>query len=770
MNDTAEPTTDAKRDEYQLDIEGMTCASCVNHVQEALAHAGGVRSASVNFATERASVQVDAGEPPSDVVERLRRAIEDAGYEVRDAISPDGSSSQEGSDQRETSSAKKRMSERRAEEAATWKRRWIAALSLTIPVVLLQMGPSWFGMELSRAADLSRLGLAAYLTTLVVAYVGPAYFKSGWKALKNGAANMDTLISMGTSVAWIFSLVITVAAFFGVTIGDGHVYFEAAVMILTLISIGKWLEAKAKGRAGEAVEKLLDLAADSAVVKRGGEWTEVPVEDIKEDDLMKVRPGEKIPTDGVVVDGHASVDESMVTGESVPVGKEPGDEVIGATIDTDGQLIVRATKVGSDTALAKIIEYVERAQGSKANVQRMADRVSAVFVPVVIGIAALTFAGWLFWGGALSTAILASVAVLIIACPCALGLATPTVVMVGTGMGANSGVLIQDAEALEQARDIDTMVFDKTGTLTKGDMSVQTFEPWEGQDEAEVLRLAAALEDASEHPLGRAIVESAEDRGLEWPSVTDFEAVAGDGVTGHVDGRDLAIGKPEWVLPADHEAFERIDQLRQEGETVVAFTERDTDAGQSHLLGLFAIADSLKPEATEIVEWLQGEGIEVWMITGDNEATARAIAKQAGIDPERVKAEVRPEDKAEAVAELQSGDKIVAMVGDGINDAPALAAADLGMALGTGTDVAIESAAITLVSGSMRGVRRAVKLSRLTYRKIAQNLFWAFIYNVALIPVAAFGMIAPAMGAAAMAASDVCVIGNALSMRRVSLE
>jgi Cu+-exporting ATPase len=769
MNDVPDDNSNAPRDEYELDIEGMTCASCVNHVQKALVGAGGVRSADVNIATERASVQVDAGEPPSDVVERLRRAIEDAGYELRDAITPSGETTDRDAKQAKGAD-KKRMSERRAEEAATWKRRWVFALSLTIPVVLLQMGPSWFGMELSRGANLGRLGLAAYLTTLVIGYVGPSYFKSGWKSLRNGAANMDTLISMGTSVAWLFSLVITGAAFFGVTIGDGHVYFEAAVMILTLISIGKWLEAKAKGRAGEAVEKLLDLAADSAVVKRGGEWTEVPVEDIQVDDVMRVRPGEKIPTDGVVVDGRASVDESMVTGESVPVSKEPGDEVIGATIDTDGQLIVRATQVGSDTALAKIVEYVEKAQGSKADVQRMADKVSAVFVPTVIAIAAVTFAGWLLWGGTLSTAILASVAVLIIACPCALGLATPTVVMVGTGMGANNGVLIQDAQALERARSIDTMIFDKTGTLTTGDMSVQTFEAWADNDDRDVLRLAAALEDASEHPLARAIVEAAEERNIEWPSVSDFESVAGDGVTGHIDGRDLAIGKPEWVLPSDHEAFGRIDELRQKGETVIAFTERDTEAGQSQLLGLFAIADSLKPEAREVVEWLQAEDIGVWMITGDNEATARSIAAQAGIDPEHVMAEVRPEDKAEAVAELQSGDKIVAMVGDGINDAPALAAADLGMALGTGTDVAIESAAITLVSGSMKGVRRAVKLSRLTYRKIAQNLFWAFIYNVALIPVAAFGMITPAMGAAAMAASDVCVIGNALSMRRVSLD
>jgi Cu+-exporting ATPase len=760
----ASATSDDATANVRIEIGGMTCATCVQRVEDALNSEDLVREATVNFATERADIEVPRDRLDDAALETLRTAISEAGYEVLDVDSP----LDDAADREESGSVtdkRDRLRDRRNEEAETWKRRWIVALVVTLPVVFLQMGPSWFGIELSETANLGRLGLLAYLTTAAVVYVGRPYAKSGWSAVKHGSANMDTLISLGTSVAWSFSLVVTFAAFGGVMIGGGDVYFEAAVMILTLISIGKWMEARAKGKAGEAIEKLMDLAADEATVERDGEWRDIPTTDVQEGDRLLVRPGEKIPTDGVVEEGRAEVDESMLTGESVPVGKREGDEVIGATLNTDGRLVVRATKVGEESALSQIIELVEQAQASRADVQRLADKVSGVFVPTVIAIAVVTFLGWNIIGGSLGTAILASVAVLIVACPCALGLATPTAIMVGTGIGANRGVLIRDAQALEQARSIDVAVFDKTGTLTTGNMSVQAMQAADGIGDAELLRLAAGLEAASEHPLGEAIVEQADEQGTDIPEVDNFEAVAGEGVRGTIEGRQLAIGKPEWLLDDDSEAFDEIHTLRSKGQTVVALAE------EGELLGVIGIADTIKDNAGELVDWLHDRDVEVWMITGDNEETARAVAREAGIPGSQVMAGVRPEDKEGQIRKLQAdGEQIVAMVGDGINDAPALARADLGIALGTGTDVAIQSAPITLVSGSLDGVRRAIKLSRLTYRKILQNLFWAFIYNVALIPLAAFGLMAPAFGAAAMAASDVCVIGNALSMRLADID
>ncbi len=761
----AGPDGDDASASIRIDVGGMTCATCVQRVERSLNDLELVEEAGVNFATERADVAIPREQLDEGAIETLRETIDEAGYEALGVDNPLETGSQRSERDASPSAKHERLRERRNEEAETWKRRWIVALVLTIPVVFLQMGPGWLGIELSSAANLGRLGLLAYLTTIAVVYVGRPYAESGWSAVKHGSANMDTLISLGTSVAWLFSLVVAFAAFAGVTIGEGHVYFEAAVMILTLISIGKWMEARAKGKAGEAIEKLLDLAADTATVERGGQWREIPTDEVEEGDRLLVRPGEKVPTDGVVEQGRAEVDESMITGESVPVAKTDGDEVIGATLNTDGRLVIRATRVGEESALAQIVELVEQAQASRADVQRLADRVSGVFVPTVIAIAAVTFVGWNLIGGSLGTAILASVAVLIVACPCALGLATPTAIMVGTGIGANRGVLIRDAQALEQARSIDVAVFDKTGTLTTGDMAVQHVAPANGIDEREFLRLAAGLEASSEHPLGRAIVERAEAREIAWPEVEQFEAVAGEGVRARLEGRELAIGKPEWLLDDDHEAFDEIRDLREEGQTVVALAEK------GELLGIVAIGDTIKEGARELVDWLHGRDVEVWMITGDNEQTARAIARQAEIPSAQVMAGVRPEDKESEIRRLQAdGQQVVAMVGDGINDAPALARADLGIALGTGTDVAMQSAPITLVSGSLDGVRRAIQLSRLTYRKILQNLFWAFIYNIALIPVAAFGFMAPAFGAAAMAASDVCVIGNALSMRLAKIE
>jgi len=752
------------RPSIHMDLGGMTCATCVQRVEDALGGIDGVAEVRVNFATETASAELEPGILDETLLDRVRETVVDAGYGVESLESPlDRGSERAG---RSTAAEKQeRMKERREGEIAGWRRRATFGLILTLPIVALQMGPHWLGLELTGAAALGRLGLLAYLTTVVVVYVGREYAVSGWNAVRHGSPNMDTLVSMGTSVAWLFSLVVTGAAFAGVTIGDGDVYFDAAVMILTLISVGKWLEARAKGKAGEAIERLLDLAADTATVQRGGSWTDIPVRDVEQGDRILVRPGEKLPTDGVVVDGRADVDESMITGESVPVGKEPGDEVIGATLDKNGRLEVRATRVGEDSALSQIIELVERAQESRADVQRLADRISGIFVPAVIGIATLTFFAWLLGAGLLGTAILASVAVLIVACPCALGLATPTAIMVGTGIGARNGVLIRDARALEEARSVDSLIFDKTGTLTTGEMTLQSVVARDDWSDRELLRAAAAIEAGSDHPLAEAIVDRARELDGDLEDPDQFESFAGRGVRGVHDGRRIAVGKPDWLLEDDHESHDAIIALQRQGETVVAVTVDD------QLAGYIGIGDTLKEGAGEIVEWLESRDIEVWMITGDNEATARAVAAEADIPSDKVRAEVRPEEKVDAVESLQNdGGRVVAMVGDGINDAPALARANLGIALGTGTDVAIESAAITLISGSVDGVRRAIRLSRLTYRKIWQNLGWAFIYNIALIPVAAAGALQPAFGAAAMAASDVCVIGNALSMRLVDLD
>lgn len=765
-----EPETTSDEDggaEVRLNVGGMTCASCVASVEKALSGVEGVSDVRVNFATERASVRLRGDHTDQQEVDRLRQAVEDIGYEVRDVETPGAQHAPAGAATAQPSNAEPtRMSERRAEEARAWMRRWVFGLVLTLPILLLQMGPMWFDLSLGAGANTWRLSLTAYLATVVYAYVGRPYLDGAWKNLKHFRANMDTLIAMGASVAWGFSMVVTIGALAGTSIADGEVYFDGAAMILTLISVGKWLESRAKGRAGKAIEALLDLAASTARVRRAGDWTEVPVDQLQHDDEMLVKPGEKIPTDGVVVEGRADIDESMITGESVPVTRGEGDEVIGSTINTDGRLVVRATRVGGETALAQIIELVERAQESKADIQRLADKVSAVFVPTIIAIAVVTFVAWLLTGASLATAVLPAVAVLIVACPCALGLATPTAMMVGTGKGAQLGILIRDAQALEQARAVDAIVFDKTGTLTTGKMAVTDVRA--RIMEEEFLRLGVSLEASSEHPIAAAIVRHAEEAGVEPVAVDDFQSVAGEGVTGVIDGRSLRIGKPSWILgeEADNHA-EEIRGLQSAGKTVVALAEDD------QLLGLFAVRDQIKDESPRTVGWLAEHGVEVWMITGDNEATAAAVAEEIGILPEHVKAGVRPEDKAGAIAELQrSGDdrRIVGMVGDGINDAPALAQADLGIAIGTGTDVAIESSDITLVSGDIKGVRRAIELSRETYAKIKQNLFWAFAYNTVLVPVAALGFLIPAMAAGAMAMSSVSVVSNSLLLKRRKID
>jgi Cu+-exporting ATPase len=629
------------------------------------------------------------------------------------------------------------------------------------------------------------------MATPVQFYVGWDYYVGSYKALRNGTANMDVLVAMGSSAAYFYSVLVTIALTMGSTALGTHVYFETAAVIITLIKLGKLLEARAKGQTSAAIKKLMGLRAKTARIVRNGEEVDIPIEQVKVGDIVFVRPGEKIPVDGVVIEGRSAVDESMLTGESLPVDKKPGDEVIGATINKQGMLKFEATKVGSETALAQIIRLVQEAQGSKAPIQRLADQVAGVFVPVVIGIAVLTFlVWWLVIGAGFTTAMIRMVAVLVIACPCALGLATPTAIMVGTGKGAEYGILFKNSEALERAHSLKVIVLDKTGTITVGEPSVTDIVPsTDGairMSEDDLLRLAASAERGSEHPLGEAIVRAAQARGLALAQPVRFEAVAGQGIVAEVEGRQVALGnlkmmrgRSVYLNGLENEA----DHLASEAKTAM-WVAVDGEAA-----GVIAVADTIKPGSKEAVDKMHELGLQVVMMTGDNQATAEAIAKEVGIDPATgsgrsgVLAEVLPGDKATEVKRLQGEDiGLVGMVGDGINDAPALAQADVGIAIGTGTDVAMETADVTLMRGDLRSVPQAIALSKATMRTIRQNLFWAFIYNIILIPVAAgvlypftflpdiLRSLHPVLAAFAMAFSSVTVVTNSLRLRRVKLD
>lgn len=763
--------TSASRGHVTLGLIGMTCASCATVIEKSLARVPGVQRANVNLAANTGTVDFD---PAVVTIDGLITAVRKAGYDAVVSVE-------------KVPGAEERVDAQAEAQAAAQRRGrnlLIFSAALSIPLLLISMVPpfmtlvpAWvarllesFGMHgLDHMLIHKYLGFL--LATPVQFYAGAQFYRGFWHALKRRTGNMDTLIAVGTSAAYFYS----VAATFIRSLQSQPIFYETAALLITFVLLGRLLETRAKGRTGDAIKKLMGLAARTARVVRGGEEIDVPAEQVIVGDLVVVRPGEKVPVDGVITEGSSAVDESMLTGESIPVEKNAGDTVIGATLNRLGTFRFRATKVGADTMLAQIVRLVEEAQGSKAPVQRFADRISAVFVPIVLGAALLTFLVWLFFvpqfvdadfyasATPFVKALLAGTAVVVIACPCALGLATPTAIMVGTGKGAENGILIKSGEALETAYRIEAIVFDKTGTLTHGKPKVTDVAVFSAGSEDELLRLAAALERSSEHPLAEAIVVYAKERAVEVAAVSDFSAIPGHGVEGTVAGRRVALGnrrlmQREGVDLSSSES--RIADLEAEGKTVMIVAVDGIGAGA------IAVADTLKEHSREAVERLAAMGIEVYMITGDNRLSAEAIARQAGIPADHVLAEVLPEDKAREVDNLEAKGLVTGMVGDGINDAPALAQADLGIAMGAGTDVAVETGGIVLIKNDLRDVVTAIELSRATMRKIRQNFFWALGYNTLGIPIAALGLLRPEIAGAAMALSSVSVVSNSLLLRR----
>jgi P-type Cu+ transporter len=732
-----------------LPITGMTCAACERNVNRALRKPEGVIDVQVNLATEKATVVYLPGSVRrSDLI----AAVERSGYGVVDTSNADIPED----------------AERAAREAEIQRQKRLVVIGtiFTVPLVILSMSRHFFMDALPWLMDDYWLFVFGALATPVYAILGKQYIVGGYKSLRNGTANMDVLVAMGSSAAYFYGIIVLLGILLGFSdvVGKDD-YFESAAVILTLITLGKLLEARAKGRTSAAIKKLMGLTPRTATVLRGEDEVTVPVDDLAAGDLLVVRPGERMPVDGVIVDGRSSVDESMLTGESMPVNKAVGAEVIGGTVNKQGRLVIEATHVGAETALAQIIRLVQEAQGSKAPIQRVADQVSAVFVPVVIGLAALTFIGWLFIGEiAFTQAMLHTIAVLVIACPCALGLATPTAIMVGTGRGAEMGVLFKNSESLESAQRLDVIALDKTGTITRGEPSVTDVVPVGGMSEYDVLWLAASAERGSEHPLAQAVVAYAKSEGVRLVQPVGFEAVAGRGICAQVEDRAVVVGSPRFLQEEGFDlamVHDSIDRLQSSARTAIVV------AIDGAVAGVIGIADTVKEGSREAVAAFKAAGLEVVMITGDNRQTAEAIAGEVGID--RMVAEVLPGDKTDAVKQLQSGSNRVGMVGDGINDAPALAQADVGIAIGTGTDIAMEAADVTLMSGDLRGVVRAIQLSKATMRTIYQNLFWAFIYNIILIPVAMAGLLIPMFAAGAMSFSSFFVVSNSLKLRRTSL-
>ena len=741
----------------ELPLLGMTCTNCAKGIERRLNKVEGVLEAGVNFATERATIEYVPGTVGRS---ELVAAVRQAGFDVVEAAAGEADEDAEAA--------------AREAEIQHQTTRFIVGLLFSLPLFLLSMG-----------RDFSLLGFWAYdtwvdylflgLATVVQFYVGWDYYVGAYKSLRNGSANMDVLVAMGSSVAYFYSIAVLIAHYFNSHVLGHHVYFETSAVIITLIVLGKLLEARAKGRTSEAIKKLIGLQPKTARVERNGSEKDIPLAEVVTGDIVIVRPGEKIPVDGLVIEGRSSVDESMLTGESLPVAKAEGDELIGATLNKNGALKLRATKVGKETALAQIIRLVEQAQGSRAPIQRIVDQVSAYFVPAVIGLAALVFVIWLLSGAGLVPALLRLIAILVIACPCAMGLATPTSIMVGVGKGAENGILFKNSAALEQAHKLSAIVLDKTGTITAGEPAVTDIVVSSAVTSSadQLLGLAAAAERGSEHPLGEAIVRAAEGRGLALGNASQFEAITGHGITAEVDSQQILLGNLRLMREKEvnlNGLGPKATQLQNEAKTAMWL------AVDGQASALIAVADTIKEGSKEAITAMHNLGLTVVMLTGDNQATAEAIGAEVGID--RVEADVLPGEKADYVARLQAEGYHVAMVGDGINDAPALAQADVGLAIGTGTDVAMETADITLMRGDLRSVPQAIRLSKGTMTNIRQNLGWAFGYNIALIPIAA-GILAPfawapdflrelhpILAAGAMAFSSISVVSNALRLRR----
>jgi Cu+-exporting ATPase len=719
---------------HRLAIEGMTCASCVSRLERVLSKVEGVRTAAVNLAEESATVEADArAVAAADLVHAVTRA--GFGAKVQEDVTDHAAEDR---------------------EVARRSRRELVLLAisaaLTLPLVLQMVwqlaGVDWMLPPLAQLA----------LATPIQLWIGARFYRSAWGALRARTGNMDLLVALGTSAAYGLSVLLILAP----ELGDGHLYFEASAAVVTLVLFGKWLEGRAKRSTTGAIRALMRLRPDAARVLRDGIEVEVPASAVARGDIVVIRPGERLPVDGEIVDGETQVDESLITGESLPVPRGSGDAVVGGSVNLEGLLRVRATDVGRDSLLSRIIEMVQGAQASKAPVQRLVDRIAAVFVPTVVAIALATLAVWLALGAGLTTAAITAVTVLVIACPCALGLATPTAIMVGTGAAARAGILIKDAEALELAHRVRTVVFDKTGTLTAGRPTV-TDSVAGDCNEAELLAIAVSAQRGSEHPLARAVLDYGEAEGIEPLPVTEFRAVPGRGLACRVDGREIRIGSSRFMDEEEIEHAlleERAAELESQGRTVMWVGEASPS---SRLLGLIAAGDEPKSGAAAAVEQLRAAGIEPVMLTGDNERAARVVAREVGI--EHVLAGVLPEHKAEEVRRLRTEGNVVAMVGDGINDAPALAAADVGLAMGTGTDVAMHTAGVTLMRGEPSLVADAIDVSRATYRKIRHNLFWAFVYNVVGIPLAAAGVLNPVIAGAAMAMSSVSVVTSSLMLK-----
>ncbi|MBW1909993.1 MAG: copper-translocating P-type ATPase [Deltaproteobacteria bacterium] len=725
-----------------IPVTGMTCANCAMNIERTLKkNVPGIVQASANFASERAFVEYIPG---MTTIEEIIGAIEKAGY---GAIRPDEALDGEDAE----------LAARKA-EIIDQTRKFLVGVIFTVPLFFLSMGRDFGLLGLwSHAAWVNWLFLV--LATPVQFYTGWDYYTGGWKSLKNKSANMDVLVAMGSSVAYFYSLSLLIYPALG-----KHVYFETSAVIITLIKLGKMLESRTKGKTGGAIRKLIGLRPKTATIFENGVEKEISLFQVKVGDAVIVRPGESIPVDGLIIEGESSIDESMLTGEPIPVDKSPGDSVVGGTINGEGRLKFKATKVGSDTALARIIRLVQEAQGSKPPIQALADRVASVFVPAVIGIAFLTFIIWWVIGGEFVPSMIRLVAVLVIACPCALGLATPTAIMAGTGKGAEKGILFKNSEALETATKLDTIVLDKTGTITLGKPSVVNIIVSNSliKNEEELLRLGASVERGSEHPLGRAIVKEAEKRGIDLVEPENFKASRGFGVQAKINGQEVLVGKPNWFDNMGIGlglAKDQVRSLQDKGKTVMMIVV------DKQLAGLIAVADTVNPESKEAIEELHEQDLNVIMFTGDNIQTAKAIASEVSID--EIVAEVRPEEKS---------------AGDGINDAPALAQADVGLAIGTGTDVAIESGDVILASGSLKGVAKTIKLSRATMRTVRQNLFWAFFYNLVLIPVAAgvlypfeflpgfLRQLHPILAALAMAMSSITVVSNSLLLYKARID